>query len=124
LPFNGMQTGTSNAVTFSEVVFSLQITWQVAMLRSSSRWRWAYSAGLFPALACSAAEYSDRVARLIFWFWENRIRTYFSYSRLLPIDAKTRRLQSFANRPHGSAGASNGEPPAWARRYIVMGSSW
>ena len=31
LPFNGMQTGTSNAVTFSEVVFSLQITWQVAM---------------------------------------------------------------------------------------------
>jgi ABC-type antimicrobial peptide transport system permease subunit len=30
LPFNGMQTGTSNAVTFSEVVFSLQITTQVA----------------------------------------------------------------------------------------------
>ena len=26
LPFNGMKTGTSNAVTFSEVVFSLQIT--------------------------------------------------------------------------------------------------
>ena len=30
LPFNGMQTGTSNAVTFSEVVFALRITWQVA----------------------------------------------------------------------------------------------
>jgi putative ABC transport system permease protein len=30
LPFNGMQTGTSNAVTFSEVVFSLRITPQVA----------------------------------------------------------------------------------------------
>jgi len=30
LPFNGMQTGTSNAVTFSEVVFTLQITTQVA----------------------------------------------------------------------------------------------
>jgi putative ABC transport system permease protein len=30
LPFNGHQTGTSNAVTFSEVVFSLQITPQVA----------------------------------------------------------------------------------------------
>jgi len=29
LPFNGMQTGTSNAVTFSEVIFSLQITPQV-----------------------------------------------------------------------------------------------
>ena len=31
LPFNGMQTGTSNAVTFSEVVFALRITPQVAM---------------------------------------------------------------------------------------------
>jgi putative ABC transport system permease protein len=30
LPFNGMQTGTSNAVTFSEVVFSLRITPVVA----------------------------------------------------------------------------------------------
>ncbi len=30
LPFNGMQTGTSNQVTFSEVVFSLQITPMVA----------------------------------------------------------------------------------------------
>jgi putative ABC transport system permease protein len=31
LPFNGMETGTSNAVTFSEIVFSLQITWEVAL---------------------------------------------------------------------------------------------
>ena len=30
LPFNGMQTGTSNAVTFSEVVFALRITPAVA----------------------------------------------------------------------------------------------
>src|SRR4051812_16545968 len=30
LPFNGMQTGTSNAVTFSEVVFALRITVPVA----------------------------------------------------------------------------------------------
>jgi putative ABC transport system permease protein len=30
LPFNGMQTGTSNAVTFSEVVFALRITPRVA----------------------------------------------------------------------------------------------
>src|ERR1700678_2246550 len=30
LPFNGMQTGTSNAVTFSEVVFALRITPEVA----------------------------------------------------------------------------------------------
>jgi putative ABC transport system permease protein len=31
LPFNGMQTGTSNQVTFSEVVFALRITPQVAI---------------------------------------------------------------------------------------------
>jgi putative ABC transport system permease protein len=31
LPFNGMQTGTSNAVTFSEVVFALRITPRVAI---------------------------------------------------------------------------------------------
>jgi len=31
LPFNGLQTGTSNAVTFSEVVFALQITWRIAL---------------------------------------------------------------------------------------------
>jgi putative ABC transport system permease protein len=31
LPFNGMQTGTSNAVTFSEVVFALRITPAVAV---------------------------------------------------------------------------------------------
>ena len=31
LPFNGMQTGTSNQVTFSEVVFALRITWGVAI---------------------------------------------------------------------------------------------
>src|SRR5947209_20069858 len=30
LPFNGMQTGTSNAVTFSEVVFALRMTPAVA----------------------------------------------------------------------------------------------
>jgi len=30
MPFNGWQTGTSNQVTFSEVVFALSITWQVA----------------------------------------------------------------------------------------------
>jgi putative ABC transport system permease protein len=31
LPFNGMQTGTSNQVTFSEVVFALRITPRVAI---------------------------------------------------------------------------------------------
>jgi putative ABC transport system permease protein len=32
LPFNGMTTGTSNAVTFSEVVFSLRMTPQVVVV--------------------------------------------------------------------------------------------
>ena len=31
LPFNGMTTGTQNQVTFSEVVFSLQMTWPVVV---------------------------------------------------------------------------------------------
>ncbi|HKI25561.1 MAG TPA: ABC transporter permease [Candidatus Sulfotelmatobacter sp.] len=30
LPFNGMETGTNNPVTFAEVVFALRITWTVA----------------------------------------------------------------------------------------------
>jgi putative ABC transport system permease protein len=31
LPFNGMSTGIGNQVTFSETVFSLQMTWSVVM---------------------------------------------------------------------------------------------
>jgi putative ABC transport system permease protein len=49
LPFNGMQTGTSNAVTFSEVVFSLQITWQVAMYAIIFALAMGLFGGLFPA---------------------------------------------------------------------------
>jgi putative ABC transport system permease protein len=47
LPFNGMQTGTSNAVTFSEVVFSLQITPMVAAVAVG----FAMTMGLFGGLA-------------------------------------------------------------------------
>lgn len=47
LPFNGMQTGTSNAVTFSEVVFSLQITPIVAAAAIG----FALIMGLFGGLA-------------------------------------------------------------------------
>lgn len=32
LPFNGMTTGVGNSVTFSETVFSLQLTWRVALI--------------------------------------------------------------------------------------------
>jgi putative ABC transport system permease protein len=31
LPFNGMTTGIGNSLTFSEMVFSLQLTWRVAL---------------------------------------------------------------------------------------------
>src|SRR5579872_763637 len=47
LPFNGMQTGTSNQVTFSEVVFSLRITPLVA----ASAVAFALIMGLFGGLA-------------------------------------------------------------------------
>jgi putative ABC transport system permease protein len=49
LPFNGMQTGTSNAVTFSEVVFSLQITPLVAINAIIFALLMGFFGGLFPA---------------------------------------------------------------------------
>jgi putative ABC transport system permease protein len=49
LPFNGMQTGTSNAVTFSEVVFSLRITPQVAGYAILFALIMGFLGGLFPA---------------------------------------------------------------------------
>jgi putative ABC transport system permease protein len=49
LPFNGMQTGTSNAVTFSEVVFALRITPQVAMYAILFALIMGFVGGLAPA---------------------------------------------------------------------------
>ena len=49
LPFNGMQTGTSNAVTFSEVVFALQITPKVAMYAVIFALVMGFVGGLAPA---------------------------------------------------------------------------
>jgi putative ABC transport system permease protein len=49
LPFNGMQTGTNNAVTFSEVVFSLQITPEVAIYAIIFALLMGFFGGLFPA---------------------------------------------------------------------------
>jgi hypothetical protein len=64
LPFNGMQTGTSNAVTFSEVVFALQITWRSRGYADRVR----TDHGIFwrarSRVARGAAEYSFRAARL------------------------------------------------------------
>jgi putative ABC transport system permease protein len=49
LPFNGMQTGTSNAVTFSEVVFALRITWLVAGAAVAFALVMGFVGGLAPA---------------------------------------------------------------------------
>jgi len=49
LPFNGMQTGTSNAVTFSEVVFALRITPQVALYAIVFALIMGFVGGLAPA---------------------------------------------------------------------------
>jgi len=49
LPFNGMQTGTSNQVTFSEVVFALRITPAVAMRAIIFALVMGFVGGLAPA---------------------------------------------------------------------------
>jgi putative ABC transport system permease protein len=49
LPFNGMQTGTSNQVTFSEVVFALRITWGVAIKAIIFALAMGFVGGLAPA---------------------------------------------------------------------------
>lgn len=49
LPFNGMATGTSNQVTFSEVVFTLRITWAVAMAAVGFALIMGFIGGLAPA---------------------------------------------------------------------------
>jgi putative ABC transport system permease protein len=49
LPFNGMQTGTSNAVTFSEVVFSLRITPMVTLYAVTFALVMGFIGGLAPA---------------------------------------------------------------------------
>jgi len=49
LPFNGMQTGTSNAVTFSEVVFALRITPVIAGYAIAFALVMGFVGGLAPA---------------------------------------------------------------------------
>lgn len=49
LPFNGMETGTSNAVTFSEVVFALRITPLVAAYAIAFALLMGFVGGLAPA---------------------------------------------------------------------------
>jgi putative ABC transport system permease protein len=56
LPFNGLQTGTSNQVTFSEVVFSLRITPAVAMWAIVIGVLVGFLGGLLPAWRAARLE--------------------------------------------------------------------
>jgi putative ABC transport system permease protein len=56
LPFNGLQTGTSNQVTFSEVVFSLRITPAVAMAAILIGVGIGFAGGLLPAWRAARLE--------------------------------------------------------------------
>jgi putative ABC transport system permease protein len=49
LPFNGMTTGTSNAVTFSEVVFALRMTRTVILYAFIFAMVMGFFGGLAPA---------------------------------------------------------------------------
>jgi hypothetical protein len=65
LPFNGMQTGTSNAVTFSEVVFALRITPAGRGLCCPVRVDHGIRGRAGAGLARGAAEYFERIARVV-----------------------------------------------------------
>jgi putative ABC transport system permease protein len=56
LPFNGMTTGTQNQVTFSEVVFGLQITPQVVGIAIAFALIMGLFGGIFPAWHASRRE--------------------------------------------------------------------
>lgn len=56
LPFNGMTTGTQNQVTFSEVVFGLQMTPQVVAVAIAFALTMGLFGGIFPAWHASRRE--------------------------------------------------------------------
>ena len=56
LPFNGMSTGIGNQVTFSETVFSLQMTWSVVLIAIAFSLVMGLLGGFFPAWHASRQE--------------------------------------------------------------------
>ena len=56
LPFNGMSTGIGNQVTFSETVFSLQMTWSVVLVAIVFSLLMGLLGGFFPAWHASRQE--------------------------------------------------------------------
>jgi putative ABC transport system permease protein len=56
LPFNGMSTGIGNQVTFSETVFSLQMTWSVVLIAIVFSLVMGLLGGFFPAWHASRQE--------------------------------------------------------------------
>jgi putative ABC transport system permease protein len=56
LPFNGMSTGIGNQVTFSETVFSLQMTWTVVLTAIAFALVMGLLGGFFPAWSAARRE--------------------------------------------------------------------
>jgi putative ABC transport system permease protein len=56
LPFNGMSTGIGNQITFSETVFSLQMTWSVVLIAIAFSLVMGLLGGFFPAWHASRQE--------------------------------------------------------------------
>jgi putative ABC transport system permease protein len=56
LPFNGMSTGIGNQVTFSETVFSLQMTWSVVVTAVIFALVMGLLGGFFPAWSAARQE--------------------------------------------------------------------
>jgi putative ABC transport system permease protein len=56
LPFNGMSTGIGNQLTFSETVFSLQMTWSVVLIAIVFSLVMGLLGGFFPAWHASRQE--------------------------------------------------------------------
>jgi putative ABC transport system permease protein len=56
LPFNGMSTGIGNQVTFSETVFSLQMTWSVVITAIAFALVMGLLGGFFPAWSAARQE--------------------------------------------------------------------
>ena len=100
LPFNGMQTGTSNAVTFSEVVFALRITPGVAIRAIIFALIMGFVGGLAPAWHAAR----QNILTALRGVARDRLMTNCTdkignVTILMAIDYQTRRLAEPAHRP-------------------------
>ncbi len=120
LPFNGMTTGTQNQVTFSEVVFSLQMTPAVVMAAVIFALIMGVVGGFAPAWHASRRDILSAPCETRNAFGRIGGRDARHYIKKMPIDAKHEDLQSLRIDRNARTGGE-GEPPVWARRYILIG---